>query len=165
MLCSLCHTSLRNRLEGEVDYQEIVRTCKYDVMKLCSLIKKIYNGSTTVLVDDMLDNAVEALCSYLHLRGDEYYSFSKYIESSEQSHNLIKEAGASFVNDKIRDRHIIELVSWNQQQSSIRLKLKTCKEATTDGRERQEGRKILTEAMRARVYINRSGPRCVQFRR
>ena len=40
-----------------------------------------------------------------------------------------------------------ELVIQNQQQSSFCLKLKTWKEATTDGVEREEGCKALTEDM------------------
>ena len=40
MLHRLCHISLRNRLEIEVDYQEMVKIHKYDAMKLYSLIKK-----------------------------------------------------------------------------------------------------------------------------
>ena len=64
MLHSLCHISLRNRIEREVDYHDMVNTCKCDVMKLCILMKKTCNGSTTVLVDDMLGNVVDTLRSY-----------------------------------------------------------------------------------------------------
>ena len=70
----------------------------------------------------------------------------------------------SFSNDETRDGHIAELVSENQQQRSIFLKLKTWKEETTDGTEREEGCKELTEAMQAKVHTKTSGPKCVQFR-
>ena len=53
----------------------------------------------------------------------------------------------SFENDKMRDRCVAELVSQNQQQISIHLKSKTWKEATTDVKGREEGRKSLKEAM------------------
>ena len=64
-------------------YQEIVKIHKYDTMILHDMIKKICNGSTAALVDDLLGNAVEVSCSYSHLRGDEYEIFSKYMEASE----------------------------------------------------------------------------------
>ena len=59
----------------------------------------------------------------------------------------MKETGVSFENDKMRDRCVAELVSQNQQQISIHLKSKTWKEATTDVKGREEGRKSLKEAM------------------
>ena len=77
----------------------------------------------------------------------------------------MKEAGVSFANDKMQDGDVAELVSRNQQQSSIYLKLKTWKETTTDGTEGEEGRKALTEAMRARVCMKKSGPKHVKFHR
>ena len=82
MLSSLCYISLRNRLEREADCQGMVKTCKHDAMKLCSLLKKSCNGSTPVLGDDALGNAVEVLCSYLHFRGNEHDSLSKFIGAS-----------------------------------------------------------------------------------
>ena len=60
---------------------------------------------------------------------------------------MIKEARTSFANDKMRDGRVAKLVSRNQQQISIHLKLKTWKEETTDDAERDEGPKSLTEAM------------------
>ena len=87
------------------------------------------------------------------------------METSEQKCGVTKEAGVSFVNDKMRYGHVAELVSQNQQQSSICLKLKTQKEATTDGTEMEEVVKALTEAMRARVSMKKSGPKHAQFRR
>ena len=76
-------------------------------------------------MDDVLGNTVDALHSYLHLSIDECDSLSKHVEASEQKHNVIKEAGESFANYKMRDVHVEELVSQNQEQISIRLKLKT----------------------------------------
>ena len=85
--------------------------CKCDIMKLYSLIKKTCNGSTKSLVDYALGNTVEASCSYLGFRDDEYYSLSNHMETSEQRYGVMKEAGASFVNDKMRYGHMAELVS------------------------------------------------------
>ena len=77
----------------------------------------------------------------------------------------MKEAGESFENDKMRDGCVAELVSRNQQQRSIFLKLKIWKEDTTYGIEREEGHKSLTEAMQDRERMKRSGPKCVCFLR
>ena len=128
------------------------------------MIKKIYNGSTTTLVDDALGNAAEALCSYSHLRGDDYANLSKHMEASEQRFNVMKEVGVSFVNVKMRDGHVEELVRRCQQHSGMCLKLKDWKGATAEGVEVKEVREALDEALRSRVHVKRSGPKCTQFR-
>ena len=116
-------------------------------------------------MDDVLGNAVEVLHSYMYLRGDKCDSLSKHMEVLEQRWNVMKEAGASFANDKIWDACVAELVSRNQQRRNIFLKWNTCKEETIDSTEREGGREALKEDMRARVYVKSSGHKYAPFRR
>ena len=65
-------------------------------------------------MDDVLGNAIDALHVHLHLRGDGHGSLPKNMEASEQKNNVMKEDGASFGNDVMRDRNIACLVSRNK---------------------------------------------------
>ena len=58
----------------------------FNTMILHKLVRKIYNGSTTVMFDDVVGNAVESMHSMLLLRGDDYQSFPKILEASVQRH-------------------------------------------------------------------------------
>ena len=55
----MCYISLLDRLEVEPKYQIMVEKTRFDAMKLHELVKRIFNVSTTVLVDDALGKVIE----------------------------------------------------------------------------------------------------------
>ena len=85
-LHSICDLSLRNKLEAEPEYQDIVKDKQCCAMKLLGLVQKIMNGSTYVVVDDAVGSLVESLHNVLLIRGDDFDSLPKYLEASEHRH-------------------------------------------------------------------------------
>ena len=51
----------------------------FDLMQFCQLVKKNFNGSTTAVVEDVMENVVELLNAFLPIRGDEHASLPNYI--------------------------------------------------------------------------------------
>ena len=78
-LHSICGLSLRNRLETEPEYLEMVKAKRYCSMKLLDLVKKICNGSTYVIVDDVVGNLIESLYNVMLIRGDDFNSLPRYL--------------------------------------------------------------------------------------
>ena len=71
----------------------------------------------------------------------------------------MKEAGVAFVNGKMKDGHVAELVSRNHQHSDMGLKLNAWKGSTVEGTEVKEGSEAIEEALRSRVFMKRPGPK------
>ena len=65
VLRSLCHASLRRRLESELEYKMMVLQDEYDITILYKLIRKIYSGSTSIVVDNIVGTVLEVLYNYL----------------------------------------------------------------------------------------------------
>ena len=76
--------TLRNRLEAEPDYQDIIKNEGYNVMTLHKLVKKICNGSSAVMVNDVLGNILESMYNCMLIRGDDYPTLAKYLEATKQ---------------------------------------------------------------------------------
>ena len=55
----------------------------FDLIQFCQLVKKNFNGSTTAVVEDVMENVVELLNAFLPIRGDEHASLPNYIENFE----------------------------------------------------------------------------------
>ena len=62
-------------------------------MFLCKLIKKICNGSTSVVVEYVLGNLVEDFHRFTLILGDEYDTLHKYMEASQHEFEVLKMAG------------------------------------------------------------------------
>ena len=60
-MLGLCDLSLKSRLGAEVDFQNMIRNKGFCVMKLHHLIKEVCNGSSGVMVEDIVGNMVEAM--------------------------------------------------------------------------------------------------------
>ena len=76
-LFSTCHLRLRTRFEEESEYQEMITDEIEDAMKLHEIVRKICNGSTGVVKDDVMGSMIESLYSLLYLRGEDCDSLSK----------------------------------------------------------------------------------------
>ena len=168
VICSLCHVSIRNCLEGEVEFQDMIKNKKHSAITLHKLIEKTCNGSTSVVREDVIGNLVESLHNYALVRGDDYESLSKHVEVSEQRYEMAKSSGLELANSKVRDRYLEELLSRNQSHSTLCTKLKSWKDAPADSKgddDRKKGIDALNEVIRSRIYMKRSGKEFDQFRR
>ena len=58
LLKSTCHVSLKNHLEAEPEYQQIVARNLFNAIMLRNIIKNICNSSACVTVDDVNGNSV-----------------------------------------------------------------------------------------------------------
>ena len=167
-LMSVCDISLRSRLESEPEYQVMVQSNRYCAMKLYSLVKRNCNGSTYVMVDDVMGNLIEALYSVLLIRGDEYPNLPKYLEASDHKFVVLREALFDIANEELRDAYMTELDNRGQQSSGAYTKLKAWKDAGNSGAKKvaeKIGKKTLTDVFRARIYIKRAGSNYEQYRR
>ena len=81
MLHKLCNIAIRNRLEAESGYQDVVEKNSFNAMILCQLVKIICNGSTSVELEGIVGKMVEALCSYMLIKCDDYPLFSQCLKS------------------------------------------------------------------------------------
>lgn len=106
---SVYKVSLKSRLEGELEYQTIVVSNRYYIMRLHSLVKKNCNGSTNVVVDDIIGNLVESLYGIILMRGDDYTSFSKYLEALIHKYQVLSEAHFNIAILELRDTYLLEL--------------------------------------------------------
>ena len=59
-------------------------------MILTKLTKKIFNGSTHVVVDYVIGSDVDNMRSLITLRGDDYTSLHKYLKASTQMCDFFK---------------------------------------------------------------------------
>ena len=116
---SLCELSLRNRLEAEPEYEAMHKSKRYCAMKLLGLIKKICNGSTRVVVDDVVGNLLESLFNAVWIRGDDFPSLPKYIEALDHRYSVLEEVGFNVTNKRFRDILMNELLDRRQQNIQI----------------------------------------------
>jgi len=96
LLFSLCEVSLRSRLEVEADCQSMVKDRMHCSLKVCGLARKISNGSTNVVVEDVIGSMVESACSMMIIRGDEHESLPKHLEATEHRHQVAKNASLTW---------------------------------------------------------------------
>ena len=62
----------------------------FNAMELHGLIRKIYNGSDSVITEDVVGNIIEALCNFSLIRGEKCDKFYKHLEASEHIFELLK---------------------------------------------------------------------------
>ena len=82
ILETLCHISLRSRLEAETEYQRMMKNNLLNTIILRKLIQKICNGSTCIIVEDVIGNAMECMYAVMLLKGDDFDSLPKYLEAA-----------------------------------------------------------------------------------
>ena len=62
----------------------------FSAIILYKLIRKIYNGSTFVVVEDVIMNAVESLYSVILLKGEDFLSLPQYLEANTQKYKYFE---------------------------------------------------------------------------
>ena len=68
LLFSLCNVSLRSKLEVEAECQSMVKDRMHCSLKLNVLARKISNGSTNVVVEDVIGSMVEYVYSMMMIQ-------------------------------------------------------------------------------------------------
>ena len=86
---------------------------------LCRLVKKIYNGSSYVVVNNVLGNVLEAMHNFMLIKGDKYLSMLKYLEAVKQRFNILKELGFNIASEGLRDVCIAEIKSRGNMSSDL----------------------------------------------
>ena len=61
-------------------------------MKFYQLVKKNYNRSTNIIINNMIGNLLEILHSIVLIRGNNYLSLPKYLEVSKYQYGFLEEA-------------------------------------------------------------------------
>ena len=93
---------------------------------------------------------IEAMYSYLFIKGDEYNLLSEYLEYLEQRYDVLKELWFNIASTKLRDAYLLELESRGQDATTLYRVLYQWKSTSTDGSADkiiQKGKDILTEAI------------------
>jgi len=165
---SMCHESVRGRLVADVDYHLMVSKRRYNSMTLYKLIRKICNGSMSVVSGDVLGNLMESLYTLLMVRGEDYESFPKYFEVVNHRYNILKESGFDLATDNLRDTLMVELSNRGQSESQMYKRLMGWKNASMDRSYAEVvkvGKESLMQAFMARVCVKRAGREFEEFRR
>ena len=124
-------------------------------MKLLILIKKICNGSTYAVNEDIVGKFLELLYSALLVRGNDFSSLLKYIEASEHRYCILEEARFGVANPKFRDAQMKELEDYRQYTSKLYIDLNGQKVAKPDSTRDdiiEARKKALTDVFRVRLY-------------
>jgi len=168
ILYSLCHVSLRNKLEVDSGYQKMVSTKRFNAIVLYQRMRKICNGSTSVVGEDVLGNLMESLYNFLLIKGDDHESLWHYRETLAHRYSILKESGFDLATDNLRDECMDELLSRGRSESMLYKRLLGWKKASADGSDATDinlGKEALMEAFGARIYMKRAGRKCDEFRR
>ena len=83
---------------------------KFNSITLYDLIKKIYSGLIVVVVDNILENLIEAIYRFLIIRGKDYNSLEKYTEVLDYYFNLLKQTEFDIGIPDLRNTYIKELL-------------------------------------------------------
>jgi len=140
---------------------------RFDSKTLHRLIRKICNGSTSVVGEDVLGNLMESLYSFLMIRGDDYDSLPKYLEVLEHRYCIPKESVFDVVTDSLRDAYLDELLKRGQSKSQLDRHLLSWKEVSRDGSDGlivEIGKEVLMKAFKARVFVKRASRKFEQLR-
>ena len=66
----LCDAGLRNRIEMKPPHQVMTKNNWHCTIVLCGLVKNNCNGSTSVVIDNVLGNLIEVLLNDALIRGE-----------------------------------------------------------------------------------------------
>ena len=119
ILFKLCDVGLQNRIKAEPEYQAMVKRNRFYTLKLWKLIEKICNGSTAAVVEDVIGNMIEALFNFFLAHGEEYDALSRCLQAYEYKFDVLSGAGFDIAHNSLRDMHINELQSREQNNSEV----------------------------------------------
>ena len=166
VLFGLCNVSLQNRIEAEPEYQLMVKRNRFCTMKLHDLVKKVMNGSTAVVVEDVIGNMIEAMFNFMLIRAEEYEALPKYLQAFEHRFEVLTSAGFNLADEKLRDMHMNELQSCGQGGTEVHKALVGWKSADAkDVEDIKAGKDALTNVIKARMCLKRSGKEHEECRR
>ena len=135
-------------------------------MTLYALIKRIYNGLISIIVEDVLGNMLEALYNFVLIQGEEYDSLAKYLEVSNHQFTLLKQTGFKMATESLRDKYMKELMKRRQEKSEVYRRLQLWDLTPDDAAGKvdiDKGKEALNQVIRARNYVYRAGKDFNQF--
>ena len=83
---------------------------RYNSIVLYQLVKKICNRLTTITGKDVIENFIEALCNIVLIRGDEYNSVPKYLETSKYRFEVLSQIEIDLTLEALYDTYIRDLI-------------------------------------------------------
>ena len=133
-------------------------------MKLHQMIRKNCNGSSHVVVDNVIGTMLESTCSMKMIRVDEHDALLKCLEATENRYQVAKESNLDMVNERLRDARMEELENRDQIGSATHWN-----NASGDRKGKvdmvAEGKRSWTNDIKERSCVRRSGGNYEQFRR
>ena len=82
ILETLCYISLRSWLEAEPEYERMMKDNLFNTITLHKLVQKICNGSTCIIVEDVIGNTMECMYAVMLLKGDDFDSLLMHLEAA-----------------------------------------------------------------------------------
>ena len=79
-------------------------------MKLCKLIKKICHGSTSMVVDNVMGNLIEAIHNLGFIRSNDHADFLMCLKVSSHGFVFLTDTGFSIAIEALRDAHMCEFL-------------------------------------------------------
>ena len=111
ILLGLFDDSLKSWLVEVLDFQNMVRSRGFCIMKSFHLTKKVCNGSSGMMVEDVAGNVVEATCNMLFVKGDDCPCLPKQLEVSNEKCEVLEGTFFGIGNIRFRDSYLSELES------------------------------------------------------
>ena len=90
VLYSMCHISVTNIIKTEDEHLEMSSNKRHNETTLLAFIRKIYNGSASVTIEDVIGNVLESLCIFMLIRGEDNGLLANYLEVSDHRFELSK---------------------------------------------------------------------------
>ena len=110
-LYTVYNVSIRNQLATKVEFQEIIRSKQYCVIKLYLLIQKTCNKWVNAEVEDAMRNFLEPLYLIIQIHSEEYNYLPKYLEATEYRYQVLKEAEIDLTREDLGDTYLLKLCS------------------------------------------------------
>ena len=111
ILSGMCEKSLQNRIEAEPCYQSIAKNNVFCATKLYNLVRKNCNGSTEVVVEDVISSLIEPLLNFALIRGDDHESLPKHLQAHKKKFEVPSGGGFVVTGANLRHLNMSKLIS------------------------------------------------------
>ena len=91
----------------------------FNVIVLHQLNEKICRGTTSSIAESFMGSMEEESHNFILIKVDDFTSLSKYLDSSEQHFDVLKQSGFEAASSGIRDYCTSELVSHGQDHTTL----------------------------------------------
>ena len=141
---------------------------RFNAMVLHKLIRKMCNGSTVLVEEDVVGIMIEGFHNFMMVTWEDYATLPSYLKASEHEYQVLRETGFELTSYAVRHLHLNELMSRRETESGTCKALEGWKNEANDDKDKTMkdlGKELITDAIRSGVYIKRSGSNFEQFTR